>query len=260
MYKNQDQIKDFWGKFLKLFGSKKAILAVTGMPAVGKTVLLEHVSGQAYRAGYVPPGKSDRPEKAKVKGARTLVVTAFPGQQTPVRADAMNKVFEGKTPVAGVLHVVSNGYTKTRGEWSPAVLQQAGADTLDKFRSWQMAEEVKDLQRTGVEIRRSWQKHRRPMWMIVAVNKVDLFAEPEQLAAARDSYTAASSPFREELDQLTEHIGSDNFHWTTLPACNWLESFTWGSQQIPSTLNVGQRDVLVYQLSRSLQAHASAYD
>ena len=62
-----------------LFG-KRVSIAFTGMQGVGKTVLLHHLTGEAFEPGYQRPLQSERKESGTIRpGKARINVTIIPG-------------------------------------------------------------------------------------------------------------------------------------------------------------------------------------
>jgi hypothetical protein len=254
-YKNREELKSIWDRiYSAVFGQKKK-LAFTGMAGVGKTVLFDHISGEAYKKGYIPPGTSLTKEAGKITAPKKRMhITVIPGQESPERMQAIIDLFENKKPIDGIIHVVANGFIEPRGENSEKVLIEKGVDTIDKFRTYQLALELKDLHATCEIIRRAIHTHRKPKWMLVAVTKVDLYYSG--IAQAAQYYAPdGDSDFVRRLKQLQEQVGTDNFSWDALPVCSWLDDFQWNKQVTPSTLKPHQRDHYLATFAKRLEGY-----
>jgi energy-coupling factor transporter ATP-binding protein EcfA2 len=253
-YKHREEILSLWESIVaKLFGEKKTV-AFTGHAGAGKTVLFDHLTGTAFKAGYVPPQTSRDEETGKIAavGKRIRLVT-IPGQNAPPRFDAIQELFSAKHSVTGVVHVVANGFVETRDATARAALiNDAGLDTTEKYRAAQLESELKDLDETCELVRQAIRQHRTPKWMVVAVTKVDLFYA--KLDNARTYYSPhGTSAFAKRLAELQEQVGHDNFQWTAVPVCCWLEDFVWSNETTQSTLKPQQRDTYVYHFGAELK-------
>src|SRR4051812_36762858 len=104
-YKHREEILSIWKRVSRYLRGEKAIIAVTGMPGTGKTVLLDHLTGRA-KEDYRPPGKSLRVESRlrRTKGMHRLRILfeVIPGQETPIRIQGLDDLFNAKRPVAGL--------------------------------------------------------------------------------------------------------------------------------------------------------------
>jgi len=59
--------------------------------------------------------------------------------------------------------------------------------------------------------------------------------------------------FVNELNALTEAIGSLHFNWDSVPACAILEDMEWNGQVVASKLKPSQRDQLITQLLQRVE-------
>ncbi len=229
----------------------KSELVVTGMPGVGKTVLLDHLTGKAYKPGYAPPPKRsfDVEPNELLRSRKRVALSVIPGQDAPQRHDGLTDLFEGKRPIDGLIHVVCNGFTFLREPEARAVLvEERGLDTLERFREVQLADEIDDFHETADALRRSLRKHRNQPWLLLVVDKLDLFSEKDERFRARKHYGGRGGEFSKATQELLAHVGSDNLVIDVLPACAWLEDFSWGNETVSSTLKPDQRDALILHL------------
>jgi GTPase SAR1 family protein len=158
-----------------LFG--KTTVVFTGMAGVGKSVLLDHLTGKAFVDGYKPPPMSEETEKGRVKGKRILV-QVVPGQQAVPRWRSLDRIFKGSKPVHGVVHVLANGFAKERSHDAiHSLIFDKKITTVAKYRTIALEKERTDLAETCGAIRESYRKHREPSWLLLAIDKVDLYQE-----------------------------------------------------------------------------------
>ena len=257
-YEHRAEIVSGWDRIVTLLLGKKKTIVFTGMGGVGKTVLFDHLSGTAFDAKYAPPQEmSQAIEIGKMPARKKRIkISVVPGQESRPRLQAINELFYGDKPINGVVHVVANGFVELRHPEARQVLIEQGLDTLQKFREHQLREEVEDFDATCNAIRQSAQKHRMPNWMIVAVNKCDLYAS--DIETARTYYaTSTTSPFRTRLSSLQQQLGTDNFRWTIAPVCSWLDDFTWNGNTTKPQLNVSQRNQFLSRLSATLEQYCA---
>lgn len=238
------QRKDVLGALDKLRAfllGKKVRIACTGMPGVGKTVLLDHITGRAFQAAYKPPGTSHAAEarSLSLKG-RSVAFTIVPGQDSPQRHDALDAAFETKALPDGVVHVVSNGYATLRSETARQV-EAAAWPNLEAFLASRRQQEVDELEQVCARLRASLRRQHKPSWLLVALTKVDLFQDG--LAAAEAWYgPKADSPFADRLRTLQGQIGADRFQWGVAPVCAWPEDFEFGDTLVLSGFKTPERD------------------
>lgn len=241
-YKGRDDAKDAWSR---VFGKKRIVF--TGLSGVGKSVLLDFLTGKGFEQGYQPPKPSQSVEKGKLsKRLKTdkprMAISVLPGQDDFPRLQGLDEIFLGKKGVDGVIHVVSNGFIDERSSVAKSsLIKESGLETIEQFRQYQLKKELTDLDETCEIIRKSIHKHQKPKWLLVAVTKADLFYD--KLDEAREYYSPSSkSKFAKRLKELQIQVGTDNFRWETVPVCTWLDDFEWNNEKQPSVLKVDERD------------------
>lgn len=251
-YENRKEILSAWERISAWLAKKKSI-AFTGMAGVGKTVLVDHLTGTAYKRGYTLPLRSESLEKGKLSATKKRIgFSVLPGQESTPRFEGLNQLFSDKKAVDGVVHVVANGFIEIREAAARQRLAQKGLDTLEKYREHQFKEELKDLNATCDLVRQSIRKHQKPTWMLVAVTKADLFYN--DITSAQTYYSlGGNSTFVERLNQLQTQVGTDNFRWEALPVCSCLEDFEWNGENQASTLKPQQRDHFIARFAKYLE-------
>jgi GTPase SAR1 family protein len=254
-YKHQEEFATVWEKIISFFRGKKSRIAITGMPGVGKSVLLEHLTGSAYKRNYEKPEQpSVHKEIGKVSARKKrLVLTTVPGQESGTRHVALGELFESKKPVVGVIHVVSNGFASIRLKPAQEYLVAAGVKTIDNYRQRQLEAEIEDLRATASWIIGSVRRHHEMIWMLVVASKCDLYAD--NLDTVEKYYSPyGQNGFVQQLEFLKEKLGTLSFSWASLPVCATLEDFTWNGQTAKSQLQSQQRDQLITQLLRRIES------
>jgi hypothetical protein len=239
----------------KIFG-KKTRIAVTGMEGVGKTVLLHALTGEDRKPGYQKPTRSQAKETRTIKAAgRKLLLVAVPGQPANPRAVTLDELFRGSEAVDGVIHVVSAGLATIREPGSVRVLiEDRGIDMIEKFREYQRKGERDDMEETCRAIRDSHRKHHAPQWLLVAVDKVDLYHG--KIADEQRLYTPETrSGIPKLLNDLAKHVGTDFFRWSALPVCGRLEDLEWNGQTLHSQINEDMRQAYLADFLTELGAY-----
>jgi hypothetical protein len=243
-YRHREEIKHIFSRGLGfLFGSKTAI-AFTGMQGVGKSVLLDHLTGKAFGPNYRPPMQSEGLEKGKIKGSgKRLLVSVVPGQRgAQHRLESLDKIFRGAAAVQGVVHVVANGFATTRTHGAiRSLIHDFRINTIAKYKKHQMQRELEDLEETCRAIRDSHRQRHQPNWLVVAIDKVDLYQD--KVLEARDYYSPeGSSEFSDKLRDLRSQVGSDYFRWHAVPVCGCLEPFVWHRKSVDPQIPVVARN------------------
>ncbi len=194
-----------------VFQHRYPTVAVTGMTGVGKSELVEHLSGRP-RADGVPDSGSAVMERRtrrdrRIRGFRFRVV---PGENAATRLGALDEVFHDE-PVDGVIHVVANGYATPR--------RTAGTSgTATATREQQLAAELEDWTITSHRIASMAVRRDKPIWLVIAVTKTDLY--PDGVDDAVRYYSPGSgSPFGDKLDELRALAGGAKLSIDVLPVC-----------------------------------------
>lgn len=257
-FRHRADLKDMLSGGLARLLGKGVSLAFTGMQGAGKTVLLDHLTGKAMKEGYQTPAKSQAVERGVVSSAgRRIRVSVVPGQDAAPRHLAFEELFRGRKPVQGVIHVVSYGYATTRGgDSAEFMLGDRKLTTLAKYEKYQRERELEDLAQTCEAIRASHHKYHAPAWLIVAVDKIDLYHE--RLPKARAYYSPMNdSPFTERLRMLERQVGSDFFRWEAAPVCAALEDFAWNKKVEPSKIDAATRDAYLAQFLNLVRSYCA---
>ena len=99
-----------------------------------------------------------------------------PGDNAATRLGALDEVFHDE-PVDGVIHVVANGYATPR--------RTAGTTgTATATREEQLAAELEDWAITSHRIASMAVRRDKPVWLVIAVTKTDLYADEHRRGRA----------------------------------------------------------------------------
>lgn len=252
VYDNREHGMGLWDKALaKVLGPSYRI-AFVGPGGIGKTVLLDHMTGKALKKGYKPPEAQSRNAETggvKAKGRR-LAFTVAPGQDAGPKFDTYERIFDPAKPVNGVVFVAGFGFETIRSDYSVAVERESlGRNTLETFRAAKLAEELSVLDEVLLRMRPALRASnpRCPAWMLVASTKADLYQN--EIAEAEAYYAPhKDSDFTARIREFACQVGTDNFEWDTVPVASWLEDFEWAGERVQSTLTKAERDAYIGQM------------
>jgi hypothetical protein len=193
----------------RLFRRRFPTVAVTGMTGVGKTQLVDRLARRASGDGVAEVGSAVMERRtrrsSRLQGFRFLVV---PGDNAATRLSALDEVFHDE-PVDGVIHVVANGCATPR--------RTAGTTgTATATREEQLAAELEDWAITAHRIASMAVRRDRPVWLVIAVTKTDLYAD--ELDEVVHYYSPGSgSPFGNRIDELRALAGGAKLSVDVLP-------------------------------------------
>lgn len=193
----------------RLFRRRYPTVAVTGMTGVGKSRLADRLARRSSGDGVTEVGSAVMERRtrrsARLHGFRFLVV---PGDNAATRLGALDEVFHDE-PVDGVIHVVAGGHATAR--------RTAGTTgTAAATREEQLAAELEDWTITAHRIASMAVRRDRPVWLVIAVTKADLFAD-ELDEVVRYYSPGSGSPFGDRVDELRALAGGARLSVDVLP-------------------------------------------
>ena len=193
----------------RLFRRRFPMVAVTGMTGVGKSQLVDRLTRRGSGDGVPDVGSAVMERRTRrsprLQGFRFLVV---PGDNAATRLGALDEVFHDE-PVDGVIHVVANGYATPR--------RTAGTTgAASATREEQLAAELEDWTITAHRIASLAVRRDKPIWLVIAVTKADLY--PDDVDEAVEYYSPGSgSPFGDKVDALRALAGGAKLSIDVLP-------------------------------------------
>ncbi|MBF0138182.1 MAG: 50S ribosome-binding GTPase [Magnetococcales bacterium] len=217
-------------------GKGNTNIVITGRMAVGKSLLHDRMRRATEYLEYEIPETSRNIESSVLTvGGWGTVVRVIPGQGIQERDLGLHEAFSKHDNLDGVIYVVDWGYTQPRDEITSNYLLESGYDSIDRLREFNLKKELEDFSYICQRIKESHSRCKHPRWILIAVNKSDLFIN--DLDEAKKYYhPALSSPFTEILNRLLFNIGTSNISCDTVPVSSWDVDFSWNGQTIKSNI------------------------
>lgn len=133
-----------------------------------------------------------------------------------------------------------------------------GLTTIEKLRQRNLRLELEDLRVFLSDIRRMWSTCSKPKWIVIAVNKVDLFANERDDALAH-YHPAGTSDFSRMLSEFQRDLGAQNIGIYVLQVCAYEKDFKWNGEVATSSLERQEQDKILLEFTKSVATISTAH-
>lgn len=240
VYKYRHSIQKYWIDLLLSLKKGQPDILVTGTAGAGKSVLMSHYHGEANQLSWRTPGVSPSTEIKPIPiGDWTQIVHVIPGQHGFERTTAFDVGFSKTASLKGVIHVVDWGYTAVRDDAVRAqLINVEKVSNIHLLRARSLKVELDEFKSVCNYVRAAVAAKRGPKWLVIAVNKVDLFIDG--ITDAQAYYELdQNSDFVKVLNELLIDVGRHNLKVLVLPVCSMPAVFEWnGEEQRPQVDSV----------------------
>ena len=192
-----------------------------GCPQVGKTSLSMRLAEKTLDC-FEATRPSSKIETLPIPiDSRLHRCRVLPGQSSLNRDKGLISSLCGNPSLKGLMYVCSYGHSYQN-------IECENSKSVDK-----LLERNRELELEEFAANIPFIKLAKPKFLLIAVNKVDLYWE--QLGQARDYYTIGSgSRFDQLISKLVNAIGSDNIQIATQPFFSKNEDLVFGNEVIAS--------------------------
>lgn len=227
VYTRRADINRWWKQLLVWAGSGATNVVVTGAAGSGKTTFALSLHGQIREYEWSDPKVSNSVERHAISlGDWTRIFSVIPGQGIRDRELGLTEAFQKHGSLEGVIHLVDFGFTTIRTDVAMCKLIESGVNSTQKVREFNMENELQEFRRICDSIVNSVTNGRGPKWLIIAVNKADLFLE--NLEQAKMYYhPEGDGKFAVEVNKLLMRVGTDQLICKVIPLCSNLKPFEW---------------------------------
>lgn len=185
---------------------------------------------------------------------RSLALTTVPGQPVRPRYAALEQLFGEETRLHGVIYVASNGYDHVwpgNAELFANNLKSYSSYDMDSLRNRNLRYERENFQDICSQILRKRfiaPEESRPKWLLVLVNKADLYWH-DQASVENYYLPGCGSDFDNHAQDLVSRIGSTALQYYILPLSTENSAYefrsSFGTITTPSTLTTDQKDASI---------------
>jgi hypothetical protein len=260
-------------RWLNPFPAPDTGIVFTGARGTGKTMLHKALRQRLPVGKYIPREESPDKETDRFvamtrNGKKRVQLVVVPGQKDSTTGmRTINRYFrDGRSPT-GVVHVSSWGYSTIWDSGSERaaleLMRAAGTGgrepVIDRIRAYNLEHELDDFRQTRDLLQEAWRYTTKPIWLILAISKVDLYRDHTSLAEVGRHYIPAANPnddreFARELRGLVDYLGQGRLRGriTILPVCSYLERYTMEGAIVQSRGDLDLTSVLMTNFSNKI--------
>lgn len=251
-YGNRHFIQEYFVKARALLNLGKTQIIVTGMPSAGKSMLVGQMHGRARELYHEAPGESKSVEvDAITLGEWTKLVRVLPGQ-AGYRVQGELEAFVDNDALEGLIHVVDFGYSGPRDPIvAKELIREDGLDTIEKLRARNLDREIDAIKLEISNVRKLLAKKNNFKWIVIAVNKVDLFGSDLESALAH-YHPHGTGAFGRELREFQAEVGRNNLKVYIAQTCAYEDDFKWGDELLKSSIGHNAQKELLREFMKSV--------
>jgi hypothetical protein len=196
--------------------SHRTPVAVAGDAGAGKTQIWSQLTRTP--AAYDMSVATDDGYMMRLNARHRLALITIPGQISRPRAIAMDEVFDVGRRLSGVIYVASYGYDHIWPNEADQVASTLRPHNLQRLRIYNRKQELSNFTDVRNAILKKFLRARQlaPTWLLVVVNKLDLYW-PEADAAWRYYQPNSRSSFNTLAQELVQRVGTDSLQYRVLP-------------------------------------------
>ncbi|WP_261881497.1 GTPase domain-containing protein [Vibrio coralliirubri] len=245
VYKNWGTINKWYKKLLVWANKGETNVVVTGAAGAGKTELTNCLHGEIKNHDYQEPKTSQLVERHAISiGEMTRIYSVIPGQDIAAREQGLNEAFNKHKGLEGVVHLVDYGFTTNRSTVVEEALIADGVETIEQIREYNRKNELDEFKRVCDRIAASISDKKGPKWLVIAVNKSDLYLDT--LNDAQRYYDLnGSSLFVDEISKLQKRVGTQNLKCYVVPVCTRAKPFIWNNIEVTPKLETFQESTIL---------------
>lgn len=246
LHSHRKLIERFYIQGLAKFDLGKTDIVITGHANAGKTILLHQMHGAARELTFVAPNESTKAEVAAVTfPTSSHLVRVLPGQDGFRTKDEL-KSFLDNPSLKGIIHVTDFGFVHPRDETqSNQLIEVDRLQTVEALRKHNLNLEILALENVlhSIRLARQQNENTAPKWLLIALNKTDLF--PQKMNEALAHYhPSGSGKFGKVLKKAQTSFG-DSFGIRVAPVCAHPIPFSWNKTNVKTKMqSQQQREVL----------------